>query len=367
MNTIVNNNNKNKYINYYSEHRDHDHKKFPKLKSLKTKMSDQNIFLNNLTALEKLSKLQKIPQSHQKKHNSKCEICGEKNVFTGIYKHNNLIWKNDLQHNVSKHNASVPIQFQSYIKRSNSVVLLQFKNLGKHKFKILRNQLNIFDSLLYSGGSKSVYEKNKKFYYSEHFGLLDFNKKGLETILVDANTSRVDEGDDSILMPTINRKDLEDYEYIFHTHPPEKNRPGGRVDVGILYEFPSMDDINHFVYYHNKGKVNGSIINSAEGLYIITTLKKITSSKLNFTDSIESRLENEVNKIQSDAIRKYGNKYTDETFYSVIAQNTSYIKRINNILKKNNLGILFYPRIKNIKKKWVLPEFHINVNVVEQS
>ena len=70
----------------------------------------------------------------------------------------------------------------------------------------------ILDSLLYSGGSKNIYEQNKKYYYSEHFGLLDFNKKGLETILVDANTSRVDEGDDSILMPTSNRKDLEDFD-----------------------------------------------------------------------------------------------------------------------------------------------------------
>ena len=368
MNTIIHNNNKYKYINYYSNNKDSNGKKFPKLKSLKNPIANQSTFLNNLKSIENLSKLQKLPISQQKKHTSDCKICGQKNIFTGIYKHKNIVWRNDLLHNVSKHNAPVPIKFQSYIKKSNTMMLLQFKNLGNFNFKIKRNQLNILDSLLYSGGSKNIYEKNKKYYYSEHFGLLDFNKKGLETVLVDANTERVDEGDDSILMPTSNRKDLEDFEYIFHTHPPEKNRPGGRVDDGILYEFPSINDIHHFVYYHNVGKVNGSIVNTAEGLYIITIINNETNTKkLYFTEAVEKKLDSETNKIQLEAIKKYGNKFTDEKFYSVIAQNTSYIKRINNILKKNNLIIIFYPRIKNIRNKWVLPEFYINVNVVEQS
>ena len=121
---------------------------------------------------------------------------------------------------------------------------------------------NILDALLYHGSDKKLYQYKNKFYYSEHFGLFDFNKDKLESIVIDANTNRIDEGDDSILMPTSNRKDLKDFEYIFHTHPPEQNKPGGRAIDGILYEFPSISDLYHFIYYHNYGNINGSIVNT---------------------------------------------------------------------------------------------------------
>ena len=38
---------------------------------------------------------------------------------------------------------------------------------------------------------------------------------------------------------------------------------------GILYEFPSISDITHFIEHHNNGKLLGSIIMAPEGIYII--------------------------------------------------------------------------------------------------
>ena len=143
MNTIIYDQKKYKYINYYSNQKDSNGRKFPQLKSLSKPIPNQSVFLNNLKLIENLSKLQKIPQSQKKKYNTTCKLCNKKNVFTGIYKHNNVIWKNDLIHNVTKHNTKVPIKFQNYIKRSNRIVLLQFKNLGNFNFKLTRNQLNI--------------------------------------------------------------------------------------------------------------------------------------------------------------------------------------------------------------------------------
>ena len=59
------------------------------------------------------------------------------------------------------------------------------------------------------------------------------------------NTNRVDKGDSEIYMPN-NVDDMYNYEYMFHTHPPTP-KPGGRADVGIMYELPSIGDLLHFI------------------------------------------------------------------------------------------------------------------------
>ena len=40
------------------------------------------------------------------------------------------------------------------------------------------------------------------------------------------------------------------YQYLFHTHPPTP-KPGGRAGEGIVYEFPSIGDILHFIDHFN--------------------------------------------------------------------------------------------------------------------
>ena len=54
MNTIIHNNNEYKYINYYSNNKDSNGKKFPQFKSLQKPISNQSTFLNNLKSLENL-------------------------------------------------------------------------------------------------------------------------------------------------------------------------------------------------------------------------------------------------------------------------------------------------------------------------
>ena len=358
MNTITYNKNKLIYINLWQKGSDSMNKRFPKPIENKHKWKNQIIFEKNFNYLQQLSNYTKYNMS---KH---CKICNQKNITKGIYSFKNLAWEDGLQHYINKHNVKVPKKFNKYVTNMQNVSLFKFKSYGRKKIKLTRNQLNIMDALLFSGGDRTIYEKKKQFYYSEHLGLLDFNKDGLESYLIDANTSRVDAGDNTILMPTANRKDLKDFEYIFHTHPPENNKPGGRVYDGILYEFPSMADIFHFIHYHNIGNVNGSIVVTCEGIYIIKLLKQSTK-KIDMRDSVEDQLNNEFSNIQEEAIKKYGTKFTNEEFYSKIAQNTTYIKRINKLLAKDLLIIEYYPRIKNKRNKWVLPEISLCVDVVE--
>ena len=96
------------------------------------------------------------------------------------------------------------------------------------------------DALLQHGSYIKRYnDNNKDFRYSEHMGLLDFNNDGLDKIIVSGKTIRVDEHDNEIYQPD-NVVEALDYEYFFHTHPATP-RPGGRVDEGILFEFPSTN------------------------------------------------------------------------------------------------------------------------------
>jgi len=97
--------------------------------------------------------------------------------------------------------------------------------------------------------------------------LLDFDNNGLEKIIVSGNTNRVDTNDEDIFLPG-NMIDMFDYEYIFHTHP-STHGVGGRAKYGILYEFPSMGDIFHFLDHYNEGKTQGSMIIAPEGMFVI--------------------------------------------------------------------------------------------------
>src|SRR3989304_6871158 len=148
------------------------------------------------------------------------------------------------------------------------------------------NQINVLDALMSAGGKKIYSGKLGDAKYSEHFGLLDFNFKGLEKIIL-STKMRLDPSDDEIYMPK-NIPDAYDYEYMFHTHPPTP-KIGGRAKDGVLYEFPSISDLMHFVEHSNEGETQGSVVITPEGIYIIRKYidnkKKI---KLNY-DSFNSK------------------------------------------------------------------------------
>lgn len=260
--------------------------------------------------------------------------------------------------------------------------------------KLEKNKILILDALLFSGGKfkkyTDPYDKNIK-RYSEHAGFLDFDNGSLQKIVVSGQTDRVNEKDNEIYLP----KDMDemfDYEYIFHTHPPTP-RPGGRVDIGIIYEVPSCGDILHFIDHYNEGNVVGSLVITPEGLYNIRRyysddelIGRLKTKKMNANNDVNNIEHDAIiidddelyddyrkifKKIQKDAITLYGDDFSTETFFSEIAQNMTYITRMNHSLNRHHINIDYYPRKKDgrywyINTVYLKIQPHANIPVLDE-
>jgi hypothetical protein len=341
------------------------------------KWPDMDIFLKHLEFSQEIfidkNKFKKV----DKKYHKNCLICGKKNIVTGHFMVNGMMWDDGMVHYIKKHNIKPSEEFIDYVYRFTNNLHKLERVVGKIKptkiikynkkmLKLDRNQILIMDALMWHG-SKKFYKdcKNNNIYrYSEHYGLLDFNAEGLEKIVIFANTNKVDSIDDDIFLPRHN-PDSYDYEYVFHTHPITGKKPGGRVFCGILYEFPSVSDVFHFVNHYNNGNTYGSIVVTAEGLYII---RKFVNNDKNIEFN-EDDLYEELSKVIWDAqnlsIKKYGTEFDTNEFYAVIAQDTTYINMINKILNNHDLHIDFYPRTKDKNGGWYINTIYLSVNVME--
>lgn len=358
---------------------------FPKHKT--KQWQNQDVFIRKLSDTQVFLKRKNKYTKYDKTANPNCLLCDAKNIKRGFFDSNRIRWDDDLLHYIKVHNVMPSSEFLDFIFRfqtnprlkrikplRNALQLkgIQFKQYDKVYLKLDRNQIFIMDALM-RHGSKRIYTDrfNKEhFKYSEHSGILDFNTKGLEKIIISAVSGRIDVHDDDIYLPQ-NMIDALDYEYIFHTHPPTHGI-AGRIVEGILYEFPSRSDVLHFVDHHNDGRTQGSIIVAPEGLYIIRKLKHdLKPIKMNenlFFKSFSSVHD----KIQKDAIKKYTHsisgsdsiEYND--FYSKVAQDKSFIDRLNNIMNTFQLHIDYYPRIKDIKGRWIIDTVYLPVYVVEE-
>lgn len=331
--------------------------------------------LQFLRRLKYVSELLKKMKKYKVKKSKNCLLCNEKNITNGDFKLNNIIWEDGLIHYIKVHNTKPSEEFINMIYNfkynDNKYKILKmngvlYKMNDLKYLKLDRNQIMIMDALMKHGGytKKYVDMKNKSVYrYSEHAGLIDFNETTVDKIIISARTNRVDDGDEEIYLPK-NMPDAFDYEYIFHTHPPTP-KPGGRVNIGILYEFPSISDIFHFLDHYNEGKTQGSLVIATEGLYNIRSLnlddKKI---KIN-EDLLYNKLSKLMTKLQSDAINKYGVDFTTYEFQSKIAQDFTYINKLNDLLNEYNLQIDFFPRIKDDKGNWILDTIHLPIYVIE--
>jgi hypothetical protein len=238
---------------------------------------------------------------------------------------------------------------------------------NKKYIKIKRNQLLVLDALLTDGGyNKKYLDRSKNVRYSEHSGYLGLNESTIDRIIVSAKTNREDKDDNEILLPN-NLSDTYEFKYFFHTHPPTPN-PGSRANIGILYEFPSISDIFHFIDHYNMGKTIGSIIIAPEGYYIIYP-KNFLLKKIKYDLEIEDKIFNSIEKeniiIQEKAILKYGTNFTDEYFYNIIAQNNKYLKMFNLIINKylnNQLKIIIKHRSKdNLTNKWIIKQLYLPI------
>lgn len=355
-------------------------------------------------------------ENHKKRN---CLICGKKNVDTKNYFFESRMWSDSIIHYIDKHNIEPSVAFKQFIYndvfpklidkltkhikynkmgRSSGQTLDQtpgqtpgqtqkeqkkknFMNREKEKIilkrmiidnkeyvKFERNNILVIDSLMNSGGKYKKYidtQTNKKF-YSEHAGFLNFENAILQKIVVSGQTDRIDIDDDEIFLPQ-NMDEMLEYEYIFHTHPPTP-KPGARANEGVLYEVPSIGDIFHFIDHYNDGNVIGSLVVTPEGLYNIRRhdlneghdVKK----KKKMIDVNEDNMYNEYrktfSKMQNDAIKEYGLKFTEHEFYSIIAQNTKYINMLNNKLNKYEINIDYYPRKNDSLKNWYIDTVFLN-------
>lgn len=339
------------------------------------KWQGRNLFLGKLILAQKNLKKKGKFIEYEKEEFKNCLICGKKNVTKILYDVNRTRWEDGLVHYIEEHKIKPSDEFIDIIfkymidprvlSRKKTIKGTQIVKYNKVYLKLDRNQILIMDALMQHGSKRSyIDDKNNKVYrYSEHAGLLDFDQNKLEKIIVSGNTTRVDEYDDEIYLPN-NIKDAFDYEYIFHTHPATP-KPGGRVKYGVLYEFPSISDMFHFMDHYNNGKTQGSIIIAAEGMYVIKK-KKHDNNNININeDKFYRECVDKYKKVQNNAIKKYGIKFTDNGFYSKIAQDKTYINELNKIFNKYKMHVDFYSRVKNSKNRWIIDTIYLPVYAIE--
>lgn len=375
MNIIKENNRILRFESYWrnsrnSKLRDSNNKLFPYPKE-RQRWSGKHVFLDRyLHVVEYL----KENDRYITKDSKDCLLCDDRNITKGDLNMNNVIWEDGLYHYIKKHNIKPTEEFIDMIYNfeydDDKKEILRIDGIlyEINDLKYLRidtNQIMIMDALMVHGGygKKYVDKNNRTIYrYSEHAGLIDFNDKTIEKIIISGKTSRVDEGDEEIYLPK-NIPEALDYEYIFHTHPPTP-KPGGRVNIGILYEFPSISDIFHFIDHYNDGKTQGSIVIAPEGLYNIRTLK-LDNKKIKINeDQLFNRLSRLLVNLQTDAINKYGTRFSTYVFYSKISQDTSYIKKINSLINQYNLQIDFYPRERDSRGNWIINTIYLPIYVI---
>lgn len=386
MNILIKYNKIHKYesiwrINKKTNKNDYDHNNnpFPYPKKTKKKMNDKFI--------SKLIKFQNILISESKfkkyKNPKSCVFTGKKNISKKLFNLLNVHWEDGLIYYIKKFNIKPSNEFIQFIDNlyyDKDNKFKSIKNTNKKKFKINstifvrgnerlikinHNQLRIIDALMNEGGYQKKYKYGKQFVYSEHSGLLDFKNSSLQKIIINTKKSRIDSLDKEIYMPN-NMIEAYDFEYMFHTHPPTP-KPGSRAKDGILYEFPSTSDIFHFIEHFNNGITQGSIIVAPEGLYIIKSHGLSNLDEKIFIkneNKVENLIDETMNNIQDLAIQKYGIEFSNNLFFSKIAQNKIYIKKLNKILNKFNINIDYKPR-KKINNRWVIGDITLKISPIE--
>jgi len=306
----------------------------------------------------------------------KCHSC-DYNSKLILYKNSNFLFDNSLMHHVVTHNYKPKREILEHAKKNsknNNKIKIKAtfnKENHLHKFILDRNQILILDSLMGTGNqidSKRYIDKSKKFRYSEHAGLLDFEHHGLEKILISGKTNRQDKDDPEILLPQ-NMPDALDYEFMFHTHPPTPY-PGARASVGVLYEFPSMSDIFHFIEHYNFGETQGSLIIAPEGMYIIHSKTGEDKIIVNNPNAVYKNLVNDSFDIQFEAIEKYGKNYlNNDIFYTKIINDLKYINDFNKLLKKyldDQVYVEYIARIKDESGNYIINKLIIELKPIEK-
>lgn len=239
----------------------------------------------------------------------------------------------------------------------------KYISVGKTKvFVIEKNDLYILDALMHDG-SQQKYAHHNNLKYSEHGGLLDFDKHGLERIII-STKKEFDKDDPEIYFPVIT-DDAEDFEFMYHTHPPTPV-PGARTKSGIVYEIPSLPDIETFITTFEEGKTQGSIIVAPEGFYIIRSLvKKLHTNKYNLDDMYQK-----MQYLNYKVAEKYHFNISVDTFYKKIITNTKIPNKIKDLIEKytnKELTIDFIKRKKDLSGNWTIKKLYLIVTPKEKN
>ena len=339
--------------------------------SLNHTMPTYPFFIDKLKHIEKIvgsvsngHDLAKI--SNIKPHN--CSKCLSKK----IYQTGGIIWPNNIKHKIMSHQRFPSEYFIKCILNiciiNNSIVnppihidpgLVNYFNY----IPLHYNKLLIIDALMHEG-SYPRYENNGKYIYSEHSGVISIRNKSVESIIVLTDTNRTDVDDNNIFLP-VNSPQLLNYEYLFHTHP-NTSKYGGRINEGIIYEFPSANDIFNFIKYYADGKAQASLIVSPEGTYLIRPITftknyKVDQDFFYYLLKFILRLERLAMKRIYKFIPEISNP---DIFHEKVGMDFKCIKSFNRFIEPINLFIEYYPREKK-NGEWVLRP--INLPFIELS
>lgn len=284
------------------------------------------------------------------------------------YRLGNIFWPTDTI-DVMNHQKSYPSQYFIDIILNTTIIsgnitnppIQLTHNLIPH-FKYINldhNKLLILDALM-KQGSQPNYENNNKYIYSEHSGAITLRNNIVDNVIVFASSNRTDYNDDNIFLPK-NNPMMERYEFLFHTHP-NTQILGGRINEGIIYEFPSANDILNFVKYHDSGILQASIVVSAEGTYVIRQI--YYQKNYNLDTKFYYFLRKYILKLENKALKKFADiqaKISDpDIFYKFVSQNFKYIGLYNKYLEPYNIFIEYYPRIKK-NDTWMLAPINLQL------
>jgi hypothetical protein len=348
----------------------------------KSMMPSYPFFISKLKQIQNLSK--KIYPKHIETYdvslqsiiitNDKCNNCNIKK----FYKLGQIVWANNLKHKIETHQSYPSEYFIKIILNTcviNNIIVnppieINHDQISTFTYIPLHyNKLLIIDALMHQGSyPRYLLPKNKannddKYIYSEHSGVISVKNRVIDNIIVSAETERVDINDDTIYLP-INTEILGKYEYLFHTHP-NALKYAGRINDGVIYEFPSANDVFNFVKYHNEGKAQASIVITPEGSYVIRPI--YYQKKYNIDPKIFYFLRKFILKLEKMAIRKIGKAITKisdpDIFHQLVGSNFSYIDMYNKFIEPTNLFIEFYPREKK-NDEWCLRQ--INLPYIDQ-
>lgn len=338
-----------------------------------TEMSLYPFFLPHLKKIQKLCKKIRPEQNDilSITSQSSIRVCDKCNA-SKYYRLGNIIWPSNIPHTIKKHHMYPSEYFIKVIANTsiientivNPPLEISQKQIRNFSYVPLHyNKLLIIDALMHQGSQKRYFvPKNKnsknKFIYSEHSGVIVVKNRLIDNIIVSTETNRVDAADENIYLP-INAEIFKKHEYLFHTHP-NSTTYAGRVPDGILYEFPSANDIANFVRYHSEGIVQASLVVAPEGIYVIRQIWDQNAYEINL--DMYDYLKKFILKLEKIAIKNFKPilpEITDpDIFHTTVAIDMSYIRKYNRFLEPYNLFIEYYPRNK-INNEWRLPQINL--------